>query len=520
MNRNRTLPVAAPVCLTIILSFSTAGAEDFEPTTAWELFRRSAQAYQAVPSMEIVLTTSVEIPGSEPGERVVRYLFGKEGEAVVDIGSLMRVVATGETIYVEKAGHEDRYFAVPCESDVGSCLAAVRGRSSFAGLWEPPQAALRAGKGLAEIVDAFRYSHLLGELSVADFKRLPGPAYEVLLEADNGTCLARFDGSSFFLQDVEYRIEPPGAVEGYVMQLVGRYSTREIDYDAALFKFSTENRKFVESLRDLSPAPPGITRPPEEILSPEELSDRLLLLEDLAAALRDKRVLLVGEDHLYEEPPEYMVALLKKLDDKPISLLLEMPNDVQHEIDQYLREGSESVLDEIFTGKPVLQLQRLLRWAHQNRKLVPTVKAIDEPLQEIQLKRAFLADTRNPTMAQSIVREWKAHPDRRIVVYAGQLHIMKAGRYKVNQPNRQTAGSRLPGLGVSSDEIAVVMLNGGENFHLHAIWEKPGVLALDGEPIRIPIAYFIDYPIFGIEFADEAFDYFVNLGPLTRIEVE
>ena len=45
-------------------------------------------------------------------------------------------------------------------------------------------------------------------------------------------------------------------------------------------------------------------------------------------------------------------------------------------------------------------------------------------------------------------------------------------------------------------------------------------MPVDRDPVRIPIAYFIDYPIFGIEYADQAFDFFVNLGPLTRIEVE
>jgi hypothetical protein len=29
-----------------------------------------------------------------------------------------------------------------------------------------------------------------------------------------------------------------------------------------------------------------------------------------------------------------------------------------------------------------------------------------------------------------------------------------------------------------------------------------------------------DSPIFGVTFADELFDYFVNLGPMTRVDAE
>jgi hypothetical protein len=304
------------------------------------------------------------------------------------------------------------------------------------------------------------------------------------------------------------------------MRLSGRFSTREIEYDAALFEFSVGDRTVVESLRELSPPAPGIPQPPEAVISPEEIAGNLMDIKDLAASVEEKKVLLVGETHLYEEPPAYLTALLEHLGDKPVSLLLEMPTNSQDNIDRYLRDGSEAVLDEIFTGKPVLKLQHLLRWAKANPKRVAAVKAIDEPMYEIRLKRSYFADTRNMTMAEAIRNEWKAHPGRRIVVYAGQLHMMKAGRYRFNQPSRQTAGSRVVGLGVPEEEIAVVMLNGGDNFHLHSVWEEPGALAIDGEPTRIPIAYFIDYPIFDIEFADEAFDYFVNLGPMTRIEVE
>ena len=520
MKQSWNLVPAITLGLLDLLISTAVSAGELGPRTVEELFARSAAAYRALPSVEIVMTTTAEIPGSKPAERVVRYLLGQGNEAVLKIEPQVRVVVTDERVYAQHWGHEDRVLSLPYEGDLAEALAALRGESTLAGLWEPPQAALRDGKGLGDVVNAFRYSRILGELSISEFTQRAGPVYEVQLDADNGRCIARFNGSSFFLDEVEYLVEPPGAPDGYAMRLSGRFSTRAIGYDATLFAFSIGDNAVVESFRDLAPSAPGIGLPPEEVLPPEVLAFHLLDIKGLATALRDKRILLVGEDHLYEEPPAYAIALLEQLGKKPVSLLLEMPADSQENIDRYLQGGSESILDEIFTGKPVLQLQQLLRWAKKNPKRVLAVKAVDEPMYEIQIKRSYLADTRNTTMADAIYSEWKAHPDRRIVVYAGQLHMMKAGRYRFNQPSRQTAGSHIVGLGVPAEEIAVVMMSGGENFHLHSVWRDPGVLAVDGGPVRIPIAYFIDYPIFGVEFADEAFDFFVNLGPLTRIEVE
>jgi hypothetical protein len=509
-------------CAAGICCVATIGAEAGEPkpTTVEELFERSAEAYRALPSVEIVMTTTAEIPGSKQAGRVDRFLLGQGNEAVFEIEPRMRVVVTDDRIYATFWGHEERVFSLPYEGDLAEALALARGGSAFAGFWEPPQAALRSGKALGEVVDAFRYSSRLDELAVSGFKQLSGPVYEVRFEADNGSCVARFNGSSFFLEEVEHEVAPPGAPDGYAMRLRGRFSTREIAYDAGHFVFSVGEKTVVESIRDLAHPAPGVALPPGDIISPDDLAAHQTSIGGLAEAVQDKRVLLVGEDHRYEEPPAYAIALMEKLDERPVSLLLEMPADTQEQIDRYLQGGGESILDEIFTGKPVLQLQALLRWAKKNPKRVLAVIAFDEPMYEIRLKRSYFADTRNTTMAEAIYREWMAHPDRLIVAYAGQLHMMKAGRYRFNQPSRQAAGSLIAGLGVPVEETAVVMMSGGENFHLHSVWRQPGVLGVDGEPVRIPIAYFIDYPIFGIEFADEAFDFFVNLGPLTRIEVQ
>jgi hypothetical protein len=510
------------VCILLAtISWSTAGwPADPGPANPEELFVLSGQAYRPLPAVEVTLTTSVEIPGAQTGERVTRYVLGQDHEAVLDIGPMLRVVSNDHGVFAELPGHADRFLAIETEGGLADRLALVRGKSSLAGLWVPVPAALRAGESTAEILDALRYSRHLGELTVAGFERLEGPVYEVLLEAENGSCRVRFNGQTFYVDEVEYLVEPAKTPDGYTVRIHGRFETRAIDYDKSLFDFQGGDRMAVDTLRALSPKPPGITRPAAEIVSPQLLSEHLVEIDTLAASLKQEDVLLVGEDHLYEEPPLYLVELLKRLDDRPVSLLLELPTDIQDDIDRYMADGGEDMLENIFKGRQVLQLQSLLRWAQQNSEQVPVVRAIDEPLYEIFLKRAYLTDTRNPTMASAIHREWQANPDHRIVFYAGQLHLMKAGRYKVNRASRNTAGSRLPLLGVPADRIAVVWLNGGENFHLHSVWDQPGVLALGEFPVRVPMAYFIDYPVFGIDYADEAVDYFVNLGSLTRIEVE
>ena len=304
------------------------------------------------------------------------------------------------------------------------------------------------------------------------------------------------------------------------MRIGGLYETKILSTGEGLLDYIPMGRLKVETYRELSPSPPGVGPPPDEIITSEELSDSILGIDGLAEQIRAKRVLLVGEDHLFNEPPAYLTALLDRLGDRSVSLLLELPNDIQPLLDRSIGAGDEKILSEIFDGRQVLQLQTILRWAHENRDGLLGIRAMDEPLYEILLRRAYFQDTRNQIMAQALFEAWEQHPGGRVVAYAGQLHMMRAGRYRYDQPSRETAGSRLVGMGVPRDQVVTIQMNGGESFHLAAVWEKPGVLPMKGELARIPIAYFIDYPIFGASTGGDLFDYFVNLGPLTRVELK
>jgi len=44
----------------------------------------------------------------------------------------------------------------------------------------------------------------------------------------------------------------------------------------------------------------------------------------------------------------------------------------------------------------------------------------------------------------------------------------------------------------------------GENSHPLSIWETPGSLPVDDDPVRSPLAYLVDHGFFGVAFAHEA----------------
>jgi hypothetical protein len=485
-----------------------------------ELLEKSHLAYHRILPFEVNLTTVVEFPGSDPGERILRYRLGSDNQAIIEIGSLMRIVATNNKLFMENKSVADRYLEVPYEGNLGETLASTRGTSILAGLWEPPQAALQAGPSVEALANALRFSSMLDKLEFTGLVKLSDHFYELTLSADNGSCKARFDSSSYLLEEIEYSVRPADAPKDYAMLLKGRYTTTPLTATEGLFSFKPGERTKVTTLRELAAPAPGISDPPESVLLPQDIIKNQITVKELAQDIQDKRVLLVGEDHLYIEPPQYLCNLLEEMEERPTSLLLELPDDIQPEIDTYMLEGGESALKAIFSGRPVLQLQSLLRWSFENRHRMMEVLAVDEPLYEILLKRSYLEDTRNATMANAITRTWREHPQNLIVVYGGQLHMMKAGRYRVDRPNRDTAGLRLTRLGIPENQIVSIMLNGGENFHLHSIWHKPGALPLIDQDFRIPIPYLIDYPVFGGTYADEFFDYFINLGKLTKIEMD
>jgi len=143
------------------------------------------------------------------------------------------------------------------------------------------------------------------------------------------------------------------------------------------------------------------------------------------------------------------------------------------------------------------------------------VMADEEPW-HTGLMRLLLTDTRNAAMARVVALAAAAHPDQRVVVYGGALHMMTAGRYLYDSDTRRPIGQRLPALGVRATDVAAVMLNAGSD-PVDGVWNTPGTIALDGPAGGLPIVNFESSKIFGVTTAREVLDFAVHLGPSTRI---
>ena len=256
--------------------------------------------------------------------------------------------------------------------------------------------------------------------------------------------------------------------------------------------------------------------PPASMLPEGGFDGVLMDLVDLADAVRSKRVLLVGEDHRFNETLRYLTDLMECLDDRPVSLLLELPSTTQPLLERFLDSGEERDLATLFDSRGTLPFHPLLRWAQQNPARLSRVAAIDQHRHRIASMRCFLVDSRNESMAEAIVEEYRANPEARIIAYGGQLHMLMSGRYRYDQPNRQAVGPRLLAAGIPREEITSIMLSGAGQFALSEVWHRSGAVHLDGELALIPYQYFIGGAVFGPGNAGDLFDYFVNLGPMTE----
>jgi hypothetical protein len=496
---------------------SPGASEGGEPLSAAQVFERSATAYRQVPALVDRLTLAVEIPDLEPAASTYRYGLGAGSDAFVEIQDVIRVVTKGDRLYVERLDLPGRYVDVPFGGDFGATLAEARGKLGLGGLWEPPHVALRAGRSLERVVDSFRLTRLIEPLEIARCSALPDSTYEIQLEGENASCSVRF-GAAFFIERVDYVVHPPKSPAGYELRLHGEYAPRPLTSAEGLVHFDPGARLAVASVRELEPPRAEVATPAAEVISAQVLESRLLTPNELAASLGERRILLLGEVHRFNETLAYLTDLMERLDDRPISLLLEMHADSQDLIDLYLEDGDEGVLDELFRPGRNLPYQHILRWARGNRERLRCVLAMDESRTEIMCKRVFLSDTRNQTMAEAIAGQYEGDPDVRVIAYGGQLHMGMAGRYRFDNPSREPVGSRLVRMGIARSDLASVMLSGNDRFHLHEVWTRPGALPIADALPTIPIAYLNDGAIYGVTHAGELFDYFVNLGPMTRVE--
>ena len=243
----------------------------------------------------------------------------------------------------------------------------------------------------------------------------------------------------------------------------------------------------------------------------QSLIDEASMIGDLMSA----DVWLVGEDHFYREPNEYLTHLLDAVRDRRITLLLEIPRNLQPAVDAYVSTGASPSFDAAVREGDALPFGHILQWAHRNRTKVSRVVAVDEPGGTIFLNRALLRETRNRTMADSVSSSIDRAPGDLVVIYGGQLHMTLGGRYRYDLENRTPAGALLLRQ-LDRRRIRTVLLSGKGKSPASEILAE-GVYAAATPVGEVPYAYFIDYPIFRASKARELFDYYVVLGKLTRI---
>lgn len=228
-------------------------------------------------------------------------------------------------------------------------------------------------------------------------------------------------------------------------------------------------------------------------------------------------VLLVGEEHFYLETQAWLATLLDGVPDRRIALLLELPRGLQPEVDRWIATGRSGPLEEAIRAGNALPYGDLLAWAHRNRSRLSRVVAMDEDGSRIFWNRAFLRDTRNRTMAAAVLAARRAGPKDLVVAYGGQMHVLLAGRYRYDREDRVPAGARLLSEGVPRERIRSVLLSGEGKAPVCEAWPGPGALDLSDAIGDEPWALFVDYPLFRVGSSRDLFDFFVHLGPLTRV---
>lgn len=236
--------------------------------------------------------------------------------------------------------------------------------------------------------------------------------------------------------------------------------------------------------------------------------------EQMLSDLMTADVLLVGEDHFYRETTEYLTRMLDAVEGRRISLLLELPHDIQPAVDEYVATGGSADFERAVADGNALPFGHILDWAHRNRAKISRVVAVDETRRTIFVNRALLKDTRNRTMADAVSRAMDQTNDL-VVIYGGQLHMTLGGRYRYDLENRTPAGALLT-RELDRRGIRSVLLSGKGKSPASEVLPA-GIYAAAAEVGASPYAYFIDYPIFHAATARELFDYFVVLDDLTRI---
>jgi peroxiredoxin len=226
-----------------------ARAQDSEIQRARETLESSAKAYTTVVALRDKLSYVVTAPGSEQETKTEDYAFGPK-DAVLVKNALLQAVAVDSKLYLTQSDVPDRYVAAPYNGDFGAALRRVAGNGS---LFEPPPLALHSGKSVEACMDALRFN-LLEPLRIAGYRHVGGAKEqdEVRFVADNGELTLIIDSKTHFFTAVSFQVRPPGAPEGFLVQVNGTFSPQVLNGSETPINFSPGSRSAVENLTDLT----------------------------------------------------------------------------------------------------------------------------------------------------------------------------------------------------------------------------------------------------------------------------
>lgn len=245
----------------------------------------------------------------------------------------------------------------------------------------------------------------------------------------------------------------------------------------------------------------------------EQLTTHMLDNGELGDAIKDKKIVLVGETHFQDKVMSYFIDLMGKIPDKKIVLSLELPESIQNTIDSYLETGDEKYLSSIKACSDCLPYYSIIKWCRDRRDKVERVFAVDENKSRIFLMRCVCYDTRNKTMADNILESYRKYPGRLILFYGGQLHCLLNGRYLYNVENRTPVGKHLLQHDVTRNDISTILLDYDDNFPASAAWRgRIGAARINDRLRELPLNFFVRDTVYGVTQVGEVLDYYVNVG--------
>lgn len=260
-----------------------------------------------------------------------------------------------------------------------------------------------------------------------------------------------------------------------------------------------------------------IELPPQTAYALEEkLAGDIVDNVELGEAIKDKKIVLIGETHFQDKVMSYFTDLMGKIPGKKIVLNLELPESIQNTIDAYLETGDEKYLSSIKACSECLPYYNIIKWCRDRKDKVERVFAVDENQSRIFLMRCVCYDTRNKTMAGNILKSYRKYPDRLILFYGGQLHCLLNGRYLYDVENRTPAGKLLLRNGIGRNDLTSILLDYNNNFPASRAWKGSiGAVRINNGLREVPVNFFVRDTLYGVNHAGEVFDYYVNVGNLT-----